>query len=209
MGKDTKTVPEVEKEIAAFVADIPTAITTPQQYSEAEKNFVIVRKREKEIAQWFDERIIRPQKKALQEYQSEAKDKLAPIVATRMALGEAMTTWRKAENARLAKEQEKLNKAYDKKIARAEKSGRDITQVAPPPVVMPLAKSNDTAEGKAVYVTRTEVVIWDENLIPLDVPEYWIVTRKPVKKAIQAALEAGKEVPGCGLTTQEVLQVRA
>lgn len=207
-AKELSTIQEVEHDVQGFISNIPTTIATPSEFSLAEVNFVTVRKKRKEIENWFEEKIIRPARKLLDGHRIEMKLKLAPIVETEKRLESAMSAWRTAERIRLAKEQEKLNKQYEKRVERAEAKGRDLDTVAPPTVVETLKKSNDTAEGKAVYVTRTEAVITDESLIPLDVPEYWIVTRTPVKKAIQAALEAGKQVPGCHLETKEVLQVR-
>ena len=99
-------------------------------------------------------------------------------------------------------------KQYEQRTARAEAKGKDVEDVRPAKFIAPLAKSNDTTLGKAVYVSRTTVEILDQSLIPLDVPEYWEVTRKPVKSAIKAALQAGKVVPGCQLVTSEIQQVR-
>ena len=86
MLKDQKTVPEVEKEIAAFVSGIPTTIENQQQFNEAEGNFVVLRKRKREITNWFEEKIIRPARTTLQGYQAEAKEKLAPIIQTETKL---------------------------------------------------------------------------------------------------------------------------
>lgn len=199
---------DVEQELTVFVNGIPLDIDTPEQFQEAELNFIAVRKKRKEVEQWFEEKIIRPARKALDALRAEAKTKAIPLVTLEAGLEAKMQEWRRAEKARRDELQRKELKLQEQREARAVKKGKDPEEVRPAKYVAPLAKSNQTAAGMTTYVTRTVVVIFDESLIPLDKPEYWEITRKPVVRAIRAALQSGKTVPGCHLEERQEMRVR-
>lgn len=201
----TTEIQTIQRDIQQFAGTIPATITSHAQMVESTGLFAAIRKKRKEVEKFFNDKFIDPAKTLLKGHQQEAKIALQPLVDAETMLNKAITAYRQQEAEQARKEQEKLNKAYEKKVERAVEKGKDIEQIAPPALVQAPASSTKTDDGQVIFRKVKKLTCLDEGITP---DAFCIITRTPNKRMIEAALRAGQAVPGWRLDEVEELATR-
>jgi len=196
---------KAQQEITERAKGIPSKITTQQELRDGEALYVALNSELKKWEKVFKENIVDPAKKHYDDAKARSKKLLEPLADGKETLDGLLKAYRKSERERLEKEQAKIQKAFDKKVAKAEAKGEDPLDIPPPVSVQAPAKSSDTGEGKLIYRTVYDVEYLDQKLIPDHLCK---IERTPIRAAIISVLRSGIEVPGCRLIEKEELASR-
>lgn len=199
----------VKQEIQQFVDTIPATIATREEYNKGVAFVAGINKQLKDSKAWFDE-LLAPVKEAKQaainalKKQEAMRDKiLSRLVQADQSLRQNLLAFDRAEKERARKEQERQNKLYEQRMARAEAKGKDPSEVKAPLVVAAPPSSTKSIQGSFSVKTIKKLVITDESKIP---EQYFDRIRND--KRIEQALRAEIDVPGATLVEELTSAVR-
>ena len=206
----TKEIQQVEGEIQEFVSSVPKAIVTSEDFTQGSQQVVLITAEIKKRKKWFQD-FLNPVKvakdaavKALKDQEALRDRTLAPLQQADTQLRQALTKWKREDDERIRKEQEKQNQLYQQRVARAEAKGKEVSEVKAPVVVAPKSSSTKVVGGSFGVTKRKVLVIVDESKIP---ESYYDRIRND--KRIEAALRAGLDVPGAVLKEEYGSAVRS
>jgi len=188
----------VKQEVSQFANGVPAVIESQAQFIEGSACVVEIGKEIKKRRAWFD-LFLAPAKEAkaaaiasLKAQEAIMVKTLEPISQADQTLRNALINFKRQEDERVRKEQEKQNKLYEQRMERAEKKGKPADEVRGPVVLATPQKSTKAEGGGGFTVTAKKVlVIVDEEKIP---DQYWIKTLN--RKLIETNLRANVLVPG-------------
>ncbi|GJL53953.1 MAG: hypothetical protein NPIRA02_10850 [Nitrospirales bacterium] len=200
----TKTIDHVKQEISTLCQQALVDIQNDVQQAEAEEWVVAATKKRKELKLFFTE-LLRPAKAAVKEQEAQISSVMQPLTEMENAYRQALSTYRNKKLDEQRKQQQRLIALHSKRVERSIAKGKDPALVKPPAAVQQATKTSTTASGSATYRTEYKLNILDESTIPDD---YWFVTRTLDKKMVEAALRAGKTVPGAVLVETTELTVK-
>ncbi|MCA9463801.1 MAG: hypothetical protein KC590_16870 [Nitrospira sp.] len=195
---------KAKQEIMDRAKGIPQSIENATQFNEAEALYVLLQTEHRKWEKVFKENIVDPAKRHYEDAKVRAKTLLEPLANGKGALNNLIQAYREKERQRIQAEQDKLNSQYNKKVDKAIQKGKDPLDVPPPAIVQGPAKSSDTSGGRLTYRKVTKLIEVDATLTPDEYCE-----KLPIKRMIEAALKAGKAVPGWRLEEREELATRA
>jgi len=136
---------------ALIVSPDKVTIATQEQEIEARQCYALIDAWIKGTEGELDEALA-PLKSAVKEIGSRFKPALQSADARLRMIEAGLREW-KLEQDRLARaEQERQNKLHEKRVERAEESGRDASTVAPPPVVAAPVKTADLGDQAQTWV---------------------------------------------------------
>lgn len=129
-----------------------------------------------------------------------------PLAEMREVIEPKMMAWRRAEDARIAAEEERIRKeqaAVQKKLEKeAKKNGGAVPEPLPVPTFMPQAKTVFADNGMATVKKNWTWKIKNRELIP---NEYWILDEKKLNAAVRAGI---RNIRGIEIYQEESLSVR-
>ena len=201
----------IKQDVLAYVDQRPIVVTTREECETTQVDVIEGRKEIKRKEEVFNEKIMAKTKesydKAKEDYDSKKallKEILEPLVAWEAEANKKICAFI-AEERRLERlKQEKERKAFEIRIAKAEKKGQDIADVKPMDLVKSEKKTMKTSDGQHIIRITQDLVILDEKKIP----ELYF-KRELDKKALKAALEGGAVVPGAILQESVGTAVKA
>ena len=205
----TQDLEVVKQEVTAFAQTIPTVISTAEEFQHGSTLVVAITKELKARKAWFAE-FLAPAKrakeaavKALKEQEGLRDKTLEPLIQADAQLRQGLLTFKREEDARVRREQERQNKLYEQRMAKAEAKGKPLDEVKPPVVLATPQKTTKTEDGGFSVKTIKRLVILDEGKIP---EQYWQRIRND--KLIEQTLRAGVDVPGAILKEDYSTAVR-
>lgn len=129
-----------------------------------------------------------------------------PLTEMRGVIEPKMLSWRRAEDARIAAEEERIKKeqaAIQRKLEKdAKKNGDPVPQTLPVPTVAPQAKTVFAENGMATVKKNWAWRVKNEDIIP---NEYWILDEKKINAAVRAGI---RNIRGVEIYQEESLSVR-
>lgn len=205
----TAALQKVSQEVAAFANTIPQNIATAEEYAAGSEMVVRINRELKRRKDWFQQ-FLAPAKAtkdaavaALKEQEAIRDQTLQPLLLADTQLRQALLAWKRQEDDRIRKEQERQNKLFEQRRANAEAKGKDVDAVKPPLVVAGPASSTKVGGGSFGVRKRKVLVIVDTEQIP---ERFFDRVRND--KRIEQALRAGLDVPGALLKEELVSAVR-
>jgi len=206
----TEELETQQQEIRQYAQRVPAIIQTQEQFIEGAAMVVEVGKELKKRKAWFD-MFLAPAKDAkvaavtsLRAQERIRDAALEPLTAVGQSLRHGLVTFKRAEDERLRREQERQNKLYSQRVARAEKQGTAIDEVKPP-VVLPAPQKSIKSDNGGGFTVKTiqRLVIVDPAKIP---DQFFTMVRNDT--LIEQTLRAGVDVPGAMLEEDSSSVVR-
>ena len=188
---DTVQLPEkLRMDLDQLANACPTTITSQAEFESGNQWLVACNARRKEVQAFF-KGIIKPLKDSIAKIQAHEKEGLSTLTALEVNLRKETSRFWREDQERKRKEQEKINRAYDRKIQKKLDKGEDITAVAGPKIVEGAQKTAQTEQGKVTFAEVKKVKILDESQVP---EKYW--KRVLNTSLIEASALAGENIPG-------------
>lgn len=196
---ETQEIIQLAEQVQTLVAGRLRTITTDAEMMVATGWLAQVRKRRKEIEEFFD-RLIKPFRQAIAEQKRQCDNLLAPLRTEEAAQNTEILRYRQEQARQAAAAQLKFDAQHERRVERAIEQGKDPALVKPPMVVAAPAKTVDTGGAKVTFRKVRKFKVRD----PLQIPdEYWVIDEVKIGKAVRA----GINVPGCDIWEEETSAV--
>lgn len=193
---------EIKTDLQTLANQCPSLIQSDEDYRKAQTWLVDFTAQRKAVENHFAPHIKRA-KDNVKALQDDMKRHLEHITPKETALRGMVGTYHAQQAEARRKEQAKLNQQHAKRVERAVEKGKDITEVAPPRFVAPMAKTTKVQDGHVQFREVQKVKILDETKIP---DTYYDRTLN--RKRLDAAVKAGIPVPGTALVIEEEIAVK-
>lgn len=199
MTETTQEISSIAQQVQTLVAERPPRITTDAELTAATGWLAQVRKRRKEIEEFFD-RLIKPFRQAIAEHKRQCDNLLAPLRTEESAQNGEILRYRQEQARQAAEAQRRAEAQYDRRVERAMEKGKDPALVKPPPVVAAPAKTVETDGAKVTFRKIRKFRVRNPDEVPR---EYWVIDEVKIGKAVRA----GIQVPGCDVWEEETSAV--
>lgn len=199
---DTTAIQEISQfadQVQVLVAGRPLTITTEAELTVATGWLATVRKRRKEVEEFFN-RLVKPFREAIGKHNAERDNMLASLRKGEAELDAEIRDYRAQEARKAAAAQAKLDAQHERRVERAIEQGKDPALVKPPPVMAAPAKTVQTDGGSVSFRKVRKFKVLDPQQVP---DEYWVIDETKIGKAVRA----GINVPGCHIWEEEVSAV--
>jgi hypothetical protein len=192
---DTKEVVKIPQELETNVANITSVVKIfdVKSKEDVEKASELLSKIKKAIKYAEDTRLsfTRPLNESLEAINSKFKEATRPLLESESIVKNKILAWRKEENEKIQKEEERRRKIQESHIQR----GNEVKA----PIKMERV-DNTVGKAQARKVKKWELV--DFALLPID---YKTVDERALNDAVRGGLT---EIPGVRIYEEEILAIR-
>lgn len=186
----------VSLEVEAVMSELPTVIQTDADAEAGNQWLAVIRTKRKRVDDFFKE-LVKPFQSAVKAHNAKRDEILKPLQDREQTLIRSLTEYRNKKRQEAEEKARREQEKYEKRMAKAEEKGKDVSTVAPPKIV----EAPASTQAGVTYRKITKWAVDDEKRVP---EQYWCLDEAKIGKAVRA----GVEIPGIRTWQEEAPAVR-